>query len=334
MKWFKTSAVWLAICAVLVTTGAAHAQTDPLPSWNEGPTKAAIVDFVKTVTAVGTPGFVPPEARVATFNQDGTLWVEQPLYVQFMFCLDRLQSLSGMESLIRYLPGIEDLRSGDPDALAGLSKLDFDLVAVATLSGMTTDVFSAEAKKWIETARHPRWKRPYTDLTYQPMQEVMQHFRANGFKIYMVTGGGQDFVRSYAERVYGIPPEQIVGTTGSLSYGYDRNGKPVLTKDNKLVIDNHGAARSPYGRRPIASFGNTDGDRQMLEFTQAGDGPRLAVLLLHDDATREYAYGPAQGLPDTKIGTFSPRLYRQAKNDGWHVISMKNDWKRVFAFEK
>jgi haloacid dehalogenase-like hydrolase len=330
---------WMAICVTLAAANVAHAQTDPLPSWNEGPTKAAIVDFVKATTTAGAPGFVPVEARIATFDQDGTLWVEHPMYAQLMFCLDRLPSLTGVRELVRYLPGVEDLRSGNPNAMADLSKLDLEIIAVATLSGMTTDVFAAEARKWLDAANDPRWKRPYTDLAYQPMQEVMKFFRANGFKTYIVTGGGEDFVRLYSERVYGIPPEQVVGSAGGLSFGYDKDGKPVLTKDAKLLVNDDGAGKPEaihlmIGRRPIASFGNSIGDMQMLQYTKAGDGPRLAVLLLHDDAVREYAYGPAQGLPDSKVGTFTPLLYAQARKDGWPVISMKNDWKRVFAFEK
>ncbi|MGB7040828.1 MAG: haloacid dehalogenase-like hydrolase, partial [Xanthobacteraceae bacterium] len=179
---------------------------------------------------------------------------------------------------------------------------------------------------------------PYTDLTYQPMQDVLSYFRANGYKTYIVTGGGQDFVRQYSERVYGIPPEQVVGSAGDTTYGYDKDGKPILTKDPKLLLNNDNAGKPEgihlqIGRRPHAAFGNSSGDRQMLEYTGAGDGVRLMMLVLHDDAQREYAYGPAQDLPDTKVGTFPPALYDEAKKNGWTVISMKNDWKRIFAFE-
>ena len=203
---------------------------------------------------------------------------------------------------------------------------------------MTVDDFSAEVEKWIATAKDGRWKRPYTELTYQPMQEVLTYLRANGFKTYIVTGGGQDFVRVYAERVYGIPPEQVVGTIAGTSYGYDKDGKPILTKDPKLLLNDNDAGKPQgihlmIGRRPVAAFGNSPGDQQMLEYTGAGNGARLEMLVLHDDATREYAYGPAEGLPDTKVGTFTQELYDEAKKDGWIVISMKNDWKRIFAFE-
>ena len=200
------------------------------------------------------------------------------------------------------------------------------------------DTFEAEAKKWTETAKDGRWKRPYTELTYQPMQEVLSYLRANGFKTYIVTGGGQDFVRVYSERVYGIPPEQVVGTAGGTKYSYDQDGKPILTKEPKLLLNDNDAGKPEgihlmIGRRPIAAFGNSTGDRQMLEYTGAGDGLRLKMLVLHDDADREYAYGPAQGLPDTKVGTFTQDLYDEAKKDGWVVISMKDDWKRIFGFD-
>jgi hypothetical protein len=191
--------------------------------------------------------------------------------------------------------------------------------------------------KWLATAKDPRWKRPYTDLTYLPMQEVLQYLRANGYRTYIVTGGGQDFVRVYSEKVYGIPPEQVVGTVGATKYGYDKSGRPFLTKEAKLLLndDNAGKPEGIYmmiGRRPYAAFGNSAGDRQMLEYTKAGGGARLSMLVLHDDAQREYAYGPAQGLPGTKVGTFPQALFSEANKQGWTVISMKNDWKQIFGF--
>src|SRR6516165_3631207 len=210
---------------------------------------------------------------------------------------------------------------------------------VTTLTGMSTDDFKAEAKKWLDTARDPRWKQPYTELTYMPMLEVLKYLRANGYRTYIVTGGGQDFVRVYSEEVYGIPPEQVVGTAGGTKYGYDKEGKPFLTKEPKLLLNDDNAGRPEgihliIGRRPYAAFGNSTGDRQMLEYTGAGDGARLMMLVLHDDAQREYAYGPAQGLPETKVGTFSQELYDEAKKKNWTVISMKNDWKRIFGFDE
>jgi hypothetical protein len=204
---------------------------------------------------------------------------------------------------------------------------------------MTVDEFVALVEKWIATAKDPRWKRPFTELTYQPMQEVLNYLRANGFTTYIVTGGGQDFVRVYSERVYGIPPEQVVGTAGSTKYSYGADGKPILTKEPKLLLNDNDAGKPEgihlmIGRRPHAAFGNSTGDQQMLEYTGAGDGARLKMLVLHDDAEREYAYGPAEGLPDSKVGTFTQELFDEAKRDGWTVISMKKDWKTIFPFEK
>ncbi len=203
---------------------------------------------------------------------------------------------------------------------------------------MSVEEFRAEAKKWLDTARDPRWKRPYTELTYLPMIELLKYLRGNGYRTYIVTGGGQDFVRVYSEEVYGIPPEQVVGTAGGTRYGYDKNGRPFLTKEPKLLLNDDKAGKPEgihlmIGRRPYAAFGNSTGDRQMLEYAKAGDGARLAMLVLHDDAKREYAYGPVLGLPNTKVGTFTQSLYDEATKERWVVISMKNDWRRIFAFD-
>ena len=229
--------------------------------------------------------------------------------------------------------------SGDREAIAKLPTPELEKIAVATLTGMTTEQFQADVKKWLATAKHPRWKRPYTDLTYLPMQELMKYLRANGFKTYIVTGGGQDFVRVYAEQTYGIPPEQVIGTIGGTKFGYAKDGKSELMKEPKLVLNDNNGGKAEgihmvIGRRPIAAFGNSPGDQQMLEYTKAGDGVRFAMLVMHDDATREYAYGPAQGLPDTKVGTFPQTLYDEAKKNGWIVTSMKGDWKQIFSFEQ
>ena len=311
---------------------------DPLPSWNEGPAKQAIVEFVRATTDKASPKFVPPEERIATFDQDGTLWVEHPMYTQVMFCLDRVPAVVKAKPELAKVEPFKTVLSGNREAMAKLSMQDLEKILTATLTGMSVDEFQAEAKKWIETARDPRWKRPYTELTYQPMLEVLKYLRANGYKTYIVTGGGQDFVRVYSERVYGIPPEQVVGTAGGTKYGYGKDGKPFLTKEPKLLLNDDFAGKPEgihlmIGRRPHAAFGNSTGDRQMLEYTGAGDGARLMMLVLHDDAKREYAYGPAEGLPDTKVGTFTQALYDEAKKDGWVVISMKKDWKKIFAWE-
>ena len=317
--------------AGLTTTGA----QDPLPSWNDTAPKKAIIAFVEKVTKEGSPDFVPPAERIATFDQDGTLWVEHPMYSQVMYCLDRVGVLAKEKPELKEREPFKTVLSGDREAIAKLSKEDLEKILMATLSGMSVDEFRAEAQKWLASARDPRWKRPYTELTYQPMQEVLHYLRANGFKTYIVTGGGQDFVRTYSEATYGIPPEQVVGTAGGTKYGYDKDGKPFLTKEPRLLLNDNDAGKPEgihlmIGRRPNAAFGNSTGDRQMLEWTKAGRGARLSMIILHDDAKREYAYGPAQGLPDTKVGTFTQALYDEAQGKGWTVVSMKDDWKTIF----
>jgi phosphoserine phosphatase len=331
-------ALALALLAWLAVSARAFAQTDPLPSWNDGPTKQAIVAFVQATTDPASPTFVPPEARIATFDQDGTLWVEHPMYSQVMYCLERVPAVVKAKPELAKVEPFKTVLSGNREAMAKLSMQDLEKILAATLTGMSVDEFNAEAKKWLATAKDPRWKRPYTELTYLPMQEVLQYLRANGYKTYIVTGGGQDFVRVYAEQTYGIPPEQVVGTAGGTKYGYNKSGKPFLTKEARLLLNDNNAGKPEgihlmIGRRPYAAFGNSTGDRQMLEYAKAGDGARLGMLVLHDDATREYAYGPAQGLPATKVGTFTQALWDEAKKQGWVVISIKHDWKRIFAFE-
>jgi phosphoglycolate phosphatase-like HAD superfamily hydrolase len=322
-----------------VAVGAqAFAQTDQLPSWNDGAAKAAINEFVHATTDQSSPKFVPPEQRIATFDQDGTLWVEHPMYTQVLYCLDRVPAVVKAKPELAKVEPFKTVLSGNREAMAKLSMDDLFKILAATLTGMSVDEFKAEAKNWLGSAKDPRWKRPYTELTYLPMIEVLKYLRANGYKTYIVTGGGQDFVRVYSEEIYGIPPEQVVGTAGGTRYGYDKSGLPFLTKEPKLLLNDNNAGKPEgihlmIGRRPYAAFGNSTGDRQMLEYTKAGDGARLAMLVLHDDAKREYAYGPALGLPNTKVGTFTPALYDEAKKRGWVVISMKSDWKRIFAFD-
>ena len=338
MKPIHKTITLLAIAFTGLTT--AYAQ-DPLPSWNDGPAKQAIVDFVKGATETGGANFVAPEERIATFDQDGTLWVEHPMYSQVRFCLERVPALvKAKPELAKVAPfsTVLELLHGDRAAMEKLHTEDLMKILAATSTGMSVEEFSAEVKKWLAEAKDPRWKKPYTELTYQPMQEVLKYLRANGFKTYIVTGGGQDFVRQYAEKTYGTSPEEVVGTMGGTTYGYGKDGKPFLTKEPKLLLNDNNAGKPEgihlmIGRRPFAAFGNSTGDRQMLEYTKAGDGTRLAMLVLHDDPEREYAYGPAQGLPNTKVGTFTQALYDEATKDGWIVISMKKDWKMIFPFE-
>ena len=331
--------VVLCVLVLLVLSIHANAQTDPLPSWNDGAAKQAIVSFVQQTTTSANPKFVPSEARIATFDQDGTLWVEQPIYSQVMYCLERVPAVVKAKPELANVQPFKTVMSGNREAIAKLSKPDLEKILVATLTGMPVEQFRAEVSAWLDQAMHPRWKRPYTELTYAPMQELLKYLRANGYKTYIVTGGGQDFVRVYSEKTYGIPPEQVIGTAGGTSFAYDKSGRPFLTKMPKLLLNDDSAGKPEgihlvVGRRPYAAFGNSAGDRQMLEYTGAGDGARLMMLVLHDDAQREYAYGPAAGLPATKVGAFTQALHDEAKNKGWFVVCMKNDWKRIFAFDQ
>ena len=336
MRYMFRAVTLTAVVACVVGPSGLCAQSDPLVSWNDGAAKKAIVEFVRATTTQGSSSFVAPEERVATFDQDGTLWVEHPMYTQVMYCLDRVPAVVKARPELANVEPFKTVLSGNRAAIAKLTMPDLEKILMATLTGMTTERFQSEVKAWIDTATDARWKRRYTDMAYQPMLELLTYLRANGYKTFIVTGGGQDFVRVYAQQVYGIPPEQVVGTAGGIKYGYDASGKPVLTKEPKLLLNDDKAGKPEgihlmIGRRPIAAFGNSDGDRQMLEYTRAGAGTRLAVIVLHDDAEREYAYGPANGLPATKVGTFSQALYDEATKDGWVVISVKNDWNRLFA---
>jgi phosphoglycolate phosphatase-like HAD superfamily hydrolase len=329
----------ISIVIVLVAISVpVFAAEDPLASWNEGPAKQAVVAFVRETTDQSGAKFIPPEERIATFDQDGTLWVEHPMFTQVIYCLEQVPSVVKAKPELKNLEPFTTVLSGNREAMANLTMKDLEEIIAVTLTDMTVDQFNAEVKKWIATAKHQRWNRLYTELTFQPMLEVLSYLRANGYKTYIVTGGGQDFVRVYSERVYGIPPEQVVGTAGSTKYGYAGDGRPMLTKEPKLVLNDDNAGKPEgihlmIGRRPHAAFGNSTGDRQMLEYTKAGEGARLSMLVLHDDAKREYAYGPADGLPDSRVGTFTQALYDEAQKQGWIVISMKKDWKRLFAFE-
>jgi phosphoglycolate phosphatase-like HAD superfamily hydrolase len=336
----KRSHVTAVFAALLVTfAGAMTARAaDALPSWNEGQAKDAILKFVAATTTEGSGDFVPIAERIATFDQDGTLWVEQPMYSQVMYCLERVPAIVAAKPELAEVEPFKTVMSGNREAIAKLPMTDLEKLLAAALSGMSVDEFQAEVKAWVATAKDPRWKRPYTELIYQPMTEVLGYLREHGYKTYIVTGGGQDFVRVYSEGVYGIPPEQVVGTVGGTTFGYDAAGKPMLTKEPKLLLNDDKAGKPEgihmmIGRRPYASFGNSDGDRQMLEYTGAGSKARLCMLVQHDDAEREYAYGPANGLPATKVGAFTQALQDEAGRNGWVVISMKRDWKRIFAFE-
>jgi phosphoglycolate phosphatase-like HAD superfamily hydrolase len=327
---------FLAALVLLLAAAAAHAQNDPLPAWNDGPAKRAIVAFVKSVTDASGPAFVAPKDRIATFDQDGTLWVEHPLYTQAMFALDRVHALAAAHpGWTRQLP-FAAILSNDREVIAKFGEADWEKIVAATHAGMSTEAFLSEVRDWLSQARHPQFQRPYTSLVYEPMLQLIKYLRSNGFKTYIVTGGGQEFTRAFSERVYGIPPEQVIGSSILAKY-QDKDGKPELMREPEPFFVDDGPGKAVginlfIGKRPIAAFGNSAGDREMLEWTQAGGGPRLAMLVMHDDVAREFAYGPAQGLPDTKVGAFPAALYDEAQKNGWGVISMKNDWARIFSF--
>ncbi|MBY0281996.1 MAG: haloacid dehalogenase-like hydrolase [Alphaproteobacteria bacterium] len=315
------------------------AKTDPLSSWNNGATKQAILDFVQKTTDQASQDYIPAERRIAAFDQDGTLWVEQPMCAQSVYCLERVKTLVAQAPELKSVEPFKTVLSGNRSAIEKLEMADLIKMIAAIFSGMSVEEFSAQVSQWLAEAKHPRWNRLYTELTYQPMQELLQYLRANGYRTYIVTGGGQDFVRAYANEVYGIPPEQIIGTTGETKYVYAKDGQPRLIKEHKFLFHDNFAGKPEgihfvIGRQPVAAFGNSAGDQQMLEYTQTGNGKRLMMLVLHDDQEREYLYGPAQGLPDSKVGTFTQALYDEAKKRNWIIISMKNDWKQIFSFEK
>ena len=328
----------VAVLAICVTCWHVLAADDPLPSWNDGPAKQAILKLVEVVTTEGSADYVAPEDRIATFDQDGTLWVEHPIYTQVVFALDRVVALAPEHPEWKTTEPFKTVLSGDKAAMAKLSLKDLEAIVFATHAGMSVEAFAAIAEAWTSKARNPRWDRLYIEMVYQPMEEVLSLLRVNGFRTYIVTGGGQAFVRAYAASVYGVGPAQVIGSTLETGYEYDAEGQGELIREPKLDLNNNnsGKAEDIYlftGLRPQAAFGNSTGDREMLEWTTAGDGRRLGMLVLHDDAAREYAYGPANGLPDTRVGTFTQALMDEAKQRGWVVISMKNDWNTIFADE-
>ena len=315
-------------------SGQAQTPADPLASWNNGAAKQAILDFVHATTDRAGPNYVPPDDRIATFDQDGTLWVEHPLYTQAMFALDRVHVLASQHPEWKSHEPFKAVLANDQSALAHFTERDWAEIIFQTHAGMSQAAFLAIAGQWLATARHPRFKRLYTELVYQPMIEVLDYLRANQFETFIVTGGGQDFVRAYSQRIYGIPTQKVIGSSIATKYELEA-GKPELMRQPKLFFNNDFAGKAIgidlfVGKRPYAAFGNSTGDQEMLEWADAGDGARLKMLVLHDDSEREYAYGPAKGLPDTKVGTFSQLLMGEAESRGWTLISMKNDWGRIF----
>jgi hypothetical protein len=324
------------LAALLLTAGAidwtAHAQSEPLPSWNEGATKKSITDFVARVTAQSGPDFVPVEQRIATFDNDGTLWVEQPIYVQFAFALDRVKEMAPMHPEWKDKQPFKAALEGDMKALMESGERGLAEIMMATHAGMTTTEFESIVTEWLATARDARFKRPYTELVYQPMLELLAYLRANGFKTFIVSGGGVEFMRPWTQRVYGVPPEQVIGSSIRTKFQIV-DGAPTLFRlpEVNFIDDKDGKPVGIYegiGRRPIAAFGNSDGDLEMLQWTTLGaPGARFGGIVHHTDAEREYAYDR-----QSHIGKLDKALDAAAVNK-WTVVDMKKDWKRVFAFE-
>ena len=305
---------------------------DPLPSWNDTTPKKAIIAFLERVTKEGSSDFVPPNERIATFDNDGTLWAEQPLYFQFLFAIDRVKALAPQHPEWKTKEPFASLLKGDmKTALTGGEHAFLEIVA-ATHSGMTTEEFDRIVKEWLATAKHPKTGRLYTEMVYQPMLELLAYLRANGFKTFIVSGGGVEFMRTFADKIYGIPPEQVVGSTGKLKFDL-RDGTPVLVKlpEVQFIDDKDGkpvGIQMNIGHRPIAAFGNSDGDLQMLQWAAAGSGARFCLYVHHTDAEREWAYDR-----NSSIGRLDKGL-DEAKAKGWTVVSMKDDWKTIFPPSK
>jgi len=325
------------LAAITLASAAAELRADPadpLPSWNDSPTKTSIIDFVTKVTKEGGPDYVAPAERIATFDNDGTLWVEQPIYTQFAFAIDRVKAMANKHPEWKTQEPFKSVLNDDLKGLAASGEKGMVEIVAATHSGMSTTDFNKEVRDWFAVAKHPRFKVLYTDLVYQPMIELLDYLRANGFKTFIVSGGGVEFMRTFADKTYGIPPEQVIGSAGVTKFEM-WDASPVLIKMPKVLFVDDGPGKPEgidhfIGRRPIFAFGNSDGDKEMLEWTAAGDGVRFMGLVLHTDPEREYAYGPADGLPDSKVGTFSQALMDEAKGKGWTIANMKKDWKTIF----
>ncbi|GJE43381.1 HAD family hydrolase [Methylobacterium soli] len=316
------------VLAVFRPSGA-EAQDDPLPSWNEGVAKRSITDFVGRVTNQGGPDHVPPAERIATFDNDGTLWVEQPFYFQGAFAFDRVKALAPRHPEWKDTQPFKGILEGDPKAVAASGERGLVEIVEATHSGMTTEAFNQTVADWLRTARHPRFDRPFDSLVYQPMLELLAYLRANGFKTFIVSGGGVEFMRVFAERAYGIPPEQVVGSSGLTRFRLAQDGTPELIKEPRIEFVDDGPGKPAginrfIGRRPILAFGNSDGDQQMLEWTAGGAGPRFLGLVHHTDGEREYAYDR-----QSHVGRLDEALDEAAQR-GWTVVDMKRDWTTLF----
>ncbi|MBO9651663.1 MAG: haloacid dehalogenase-like hydrolase [Variovorax sp.] len=325
--WTVAAASTLIGCA-----GTGKMAGDRLPSWNDGPAKTAIVKFVGDVTREGGPSYVPPAERIAAFDNDGTLWSEQPLYFQFLFMIDQVKAKAAQHPEWQRNPAFRPLMAGDQQALAAVGEKPLLELLVAANSGMTVDEYDQAIRTWLATAKHPKFNRPFTELVYQPQLELLDYLRANGFKTFIVSGGTIDFMRPWVTKVYGIPPEQVVGSSQLIKYDL-QGGKPVLLREPKLdfIDDGPGKPVGIYrniGRPPVLAFGNSDGDLQMLQYTAGAPGARMALIVHHDDADREFAYDR-----NSRIGKLDKAL-DEAQAKGWTVVSMKRDWKTIFPPSK
>ena len=317
---------------VMAATRTALAQADLLPSWNDGPAKQSILDFIARTTTMGNRDWVPVQERIACFDNDGTLWTEQPVYFQIAFAYDRVRAMASRHPEWQTQEPFKSVLSGDRASLAALGEKGFIEIIAATHTGMTTEEFTKAVVEWLATARHPRFNRPYTDLVYQPMIELLALLRAHQFKTFIVSGGGIEFMRPWTERIYGIPPEQVVGSSGVTKFQLRPDGTPVLIKEPKVLFIDDGPGKPEginqfIGRRPVFAFGNSDGDQQMLEWTAAGSGARFMGLVHHTDAVREYAYDNP-----SPIGQLD-KAWEEAIRRKWTIVDMKNDWKVIYPFE-
>ncbi len=337
MKTEKIIAVVLSSIALLACGPSgmgdhAATATDPLPSWNDGNAKSAILDFVGRVTDPASPDFVPEPERIATFDNDGTLWAEQPLYFQLFFAIDRVKALAPEHPEWSTQQPFKAVLEGDMEALTAAGEHGLLELVMSTHTGMTTEEFAAIATEWLDTTRHPTTGRPFTEMVYQPMLELLEYLRAKGFTTYIVSAGGIDFMRPWTEDVYGIPPEQIIGSSVKTSFELQVDGSVLMRLPEIAFIDDKAAKpvaiNSHIGRRPIAAFGNSDGDLQMLQYATGGARPGFALLVHHDDAEREWAYDR-----DSKIGRLDKAL-EVADASGWIVVSMKDDWNTIFPPEQ
>jgi phosphoglycolate phosphatase-like HAD superfamily hydrolase len=325
------SNVLVSIALVFCLTLPAFA-ADPLPSWNDGAAKTSIMKFVKEVTTEGGPKYLPPSERIAAFDNDGTLWAEQPMHFQILFALERIKENAPLRPEWKTWEPFASLLKGDVEGTLKGGELAISQIIMATHPGITTDEFEKVVTDWIATARHPVTKKLYTEMVYQPMLELLAYLRSNGFKNYIVSVGGVEFIRPWAEKVYGIPPEQVIGSSIKTNFEM-RDGKPALIRLRQADFFDDKAGKpvgiqQHIGRRPVAAFGNSDDDLQMLQWTTAGKGARFGLIVHHTDAAREWAYDRK-----SPVGHLDKAL-DEAKNSGWTVVDMKNDWKRVFSFEK